>query len=152
MRVRRYLPLAITLAAVLSLAAVATASAGGRPLSTDLSWTEEVNAAGEPNQGEVGVTGHASLTLNPGQGVVCYDIAVTAITPIVAGHIHRAPAGSNGPIVVPFVTQPDGTFAGCATGVDRALILDIIRDPEDFYVNVHSEAVMPGATRGQLGD
>jgi hypothetical protein len=69
-------------------------------------------------------------------------------------HIHLAPAGTNGPIVVPLFA---GSFAGtdsasgCVENVDRDLIKAIRQDPSAYYVNVHSTPDFPGgAIRGQL--
>ena len=149
---RRFVPLAALAALVLSLVAATIASAGGRPYTVALSWHNEVTAAGVPDQGEPGVEGTAWVTVNPGTGEVCYAVDVSAVSNIVAGHIHRAPSTTNGPIVVPFVVEADGSFAGCATGVARSLALELIRDPDAFYVNIHSAVVPAGAARGQLGD
>jgi hypothetical protein len=156
MRARRHLPLAFGLAAILTIAAVGATSAGGRPLSTDLSWTEEVNAAGVPNQGEPNATGHARITLNPGTGEVCWDITVSGLTSLVTrSHIHNAAAGSNGGIVIDFFNNlagiPGTEFTGC-TQSSRTLILDVFHNPSNYYVNVHSIARPGGAVRGQLGD
>ena len=41
--------------------------------------------------------------------------------------------------------------SGCTTGVDPALVKDIRKNPENYYVNVHSSVFQPGAIRGQLG-
>ena len=106
-----------------------------------------------PNQGDPDGAGTARITLNPGQGEVCFEIATTGIATPTRGHIHAAPAGRNGPIVVDFFngnTTP-GVLSGCATGVDRALITDILRNPQDYYVNVHNADYPGGALRGQLG-
>ena len=73
-----------------------------------------------------------------------------------AAHIHVAPAGEPGPIVVGLF---EGSFAGtdsasgCVQDVDRALIKAIRKDPAAYYVNVHSTPDFEGgAVRGQLGD
>ena len=54
-------------------------SAGGRPMSTDLTGAEEVNASGTPGVGDPDGTGTASLTLNSGLGEICFDITVANI-------------------------------------------------------------------------
>jgi len=40
--------------------------------------------------------------------------------------------------------------SGCAD-VDRALALDILRNPDASFVNVHNAEFSAGAVRGQLG-
>jgi hypothetical protein len=131
---------------------VAVAADGGRPLSTAMTGAEEAPGPGDPN-----ATGQADLTLNQGQQRVCFAISWADIDGTVfAAHIHVAPAGVPGPIVVPLFT---GTFAGtgstsgCVENVDPDLIKAIRQDPSAYYVNVHSNPDFPGgAIRGQLGD
>jgi len=130
---------------------LAGADHGGRPLTATLTGEAEVNAAGEPNQGDLDGEGTARITLNPGQGEVCFDLTTTGIAPPNRGHIHAAPAGANGPIVVDFFNTAAGSQGGCATGVDRDLIKDIMQNPEQYYFNVHNADFPAGALRGQLG-
>ncbi len=128
---------------VFGAVAPTVANAGGRPLSTDLSGSEEVPPA-DPDG-----SGMAHITVNPGTGRLCYELSVENVDPTVAAHIHRAPAGGNGPVVVPFAA-PNPTSSGCVD-VARELAMEIIRHPEMFYVNVHNPAYPAGAVRGQLG-
>jgi hypothetical protein len=134
------------------LAAAWVSANGGRPLSTDLTGEAEVNAAGEPNQGDLDGSGSAHITLNQGQGEVCFELHVADIVlPAAAAHIHAAPAGVNGPVVVHFTApDADGFSSGCATGVDADLIKDIRQNPSAYYVNVHTSDFPGGAVRGQL--
>ena len=144
--------IATGVAVVLALGGVAAADDGGRPLSTTLTGAEEA-----PGPGDANATGQAELRLNQGQNEVCFDISWADIDGTVfAGHIHVAPAGDPGPIVVSLFS---GTFAGtdaisgCVTDVDAELIKAIRHDPSQYYVNVHSRPNFPGgAVRGQLGD
>jgi hypothetical protein len=59
-----------------------------------------------------------------------------------------------GPVVVPLFVgvafSGTGSTSGCTTNVDRDLILAIIRDPANYYVNIHSSVFPAGAIRGQL--
>ncbi len=134
---------------VLALASVA--ADGGRQFTTTMTGEAEVNAQGVPNQGDPDGIGTATITLNYGQGTVCWEISVSGITlPASAAHIHEAPVTAPGPVVVP-LSAPDasGFASGCAT-VDRELIKDIIQNPEEYYVNVHNADYPSGALRGQL--
>jgi len=93
----------------------------------------------------------ATLTVNPGQKEVCYELSVEDITlPAIGAHIHVGDAGENGPVVVP-LTPPDasGLSSGCAE-VSRELALAIIKNPENYYINVHTTDFPNGAIRGQL--
>jgi hypothetical protein len=134
-----------------ALAAAVSADDGGRPFNTTLT-----GAAEAPGPGDANGTGTASITLNQGLGTVCFDLAWQDVDGTVfAGHIHVAPAGSPGPIVVPLFS---GSFAGtdavsgCVENVDPDLIKAIRHDPAAYYVNIHSRPDFPGgALRGQLG-
>ena len=124
----------------------------GRALGTGftakLSGTVEV-PAGDPN-----ATGTAVFRLSPAEGLVCFHVIVTGESqPIVAMHIHQAPAGTAGPVVVPLITPTANGSAqeskGCVAA-DVSLIREIVASPAQFYVNVHTKAFPAGAARGQL--
>jgi len=129
---------------LLMAVSAAAVTAGGRPLATDLTGAVEVPGPGDPNG-----SGSARVTVNPGRGLVCYTLQVSDIQPATAAHIHEAPAGMAGPVVVPLEAPTDGSSSGCAE-VDRELALDILRNPADYYVNVHNVEYPLGALRGQL--
>jgi hypothetical protein len=121
-----------------------TDQVGGRPLTATLTGAT------------AGVSGSAMVTVNVGQGTVCYELMVnglpnSAIGTVSASHIHKGPAGVNGPIVVPFSQIPtNGLSNGCTTGLSKDLLKDIIQNPEMYYVNIHSSLHPAGFIRGQL--
>lgn len=117
---------------------------GGRPIGTRLSGATEVPGPGDPDG-----DGFARLTLNRGQQELCFWLSALHIEPATAVHIHKAPAGSAGPVVVGLTPPTDGLSTGCLS-VSRALIDDIIRNPDQYYVNVHNVPYPAGAIRGQL--
>jgi hypothetical protein len=141
----RILPLVAAAAAAVALTVPATASAGGRPLHTELTGAAEVPGPGDPDG-----SGTAHVWVNPGQSEVCYELEVSGIDPAVAAHIHHAPVGVAGPVVVPLAAPTSGSSSACAD-VDRDLALAILKSPADYYVNVHNPAFPAGALRGQLG-
>jgi hypothetical protein len=119
---------------------------GGRPLTATLTGAAEVPGPGDPDG-----TGSAVITLNQGQGEVCWEISVSNITlPATAAHIHVAPVGVAGPVVVPLsAPEASGFSSGCANA-DQDLIKAIRQNPEAYYVNVHTTDFPAGAVRGQL--
>lgn len=135
---------ALAVTAVPVTAGTAAAHGGGRAFVTVLSGQHEV-PAGDPNG--IGV---AAMSVNPGKGRVCYLLSVARLTgEVTAAHIHVAPAGQNGPVVVPLTAPTGGFSADCAT-VDRAVAMAIVRAPANYYVNVHTTEFPGGAVRGQL--
>jgi hypothetical protein len=120
------------------------ASNGGRPLHATLLPDNQVPPTASSGSGT------ALVTLNQGQGEVCWDISVNDLTsPVILAHIHQGAAGTNGPIVVDFM-EPVNGLNGCVSA-DAALIKAIRQDPAGYYVNVHTETYPGGEVRGQLG-
>ena len=121
-----------------------TASHGGRPLEATLLPENQIPPT------ESNGSGTALVTLNSGQGEVCWDINVSDLTtPVILAHIHQGDAETNGPVVVDF-NEPVNGLNGCVPA-DAALIKDIRQHPADYYVNVHTTMFTGGEVRGQLG-
>ncbi len=130
----------------------ATAEHHGLPtLTATLTGHNEVTAAGAPNAGDPDGFGTARVTVDVALHQVCYEINVGHIAlPATGSHIHSAPAGKNGPIVVNFVpVDANGVTRGC-TSVARELASAIVANPADYYANVHNPEYPGGAIRGQL--
>jgi len=134
----------LLLALALGFASLSPAMAGGRPLSATLTGAAEV-----PGPGDADGIGSVTLTLNPGQGKICFELTVSGIAPATAAHIHEAPVGVAGPVVVPLTPPTNGSSSGCVS-VDRDEVKDILQHPEEYYVNVHNADYPAGALRGQL--
>ena len=141
MKKLKLLNISLIVLAVLALAM--SAADGGRKFETTLSGAQEVGG-GDPDG-----SGTAEITLNPGQGQVCFELTATGTSTPIAAHIHAAPAGVNGPVVVPLSPPVGGSSSGCVSA-DRDLIKAIIQHPENYYVNVHTTEFPGGALRGQL--
>lgn len=135
--------------ATVSLAVVTGADHGGHPFSESL--TQEVTNT-PPYAGDPDGTGTALITINVGQGQVCWQTAVSDVAlPATASHIHHAAEGIRGDIVI-VLSPPDaaGVAVGCRSGVDPALLRDILQHPDAYYVNVHTTEFPAGAVRSQL--
>jgi hypothetical protein len=133
-------------ASLITVTAIAEPVAdGGRKFTTIMTGANEVPGPGDPDG-----TGTAKIVVNPGQKRLCFALAVTNIVPATAAHVHRAPVGVAGPVIVPLDAPSDGDSAGCRD-ITRALAVEIIQHPERFYVNVHNADFPAGAIRGQLG-
>jgi hypothetical protein len=124
----------------------AIASDGGRRFTTTLTGAAEVPGPGDPDG-----SGTAVITLNHGQGEICYELTVSGIAPARAAHIHVGSVDVAGPVVVGLAAPTRGSSSGC-TSVDRDLIKAIIQNPDAYYSNptqlVHL-ADTYGASRSQ---
>jgi hypothetical protein len=118
---------------------------GGKPLITTLTGAAEVPGPGDPDG-----TGTAKITLNPGKGEVCFELTVDKIATANAAHIHSGAADKAGPVVLMLTAPASGSSKNCAA-LERDKIMDIIRNPASYYVNVHNAEYPDGAVRGQLG-
>lgn len=135
-----------------------TAMEGGQKFSVVLTDEAEVPGPGDPN-----ATGTADITINPGQQRVCWEITTDDVNPAfveaagVGAHIHEGDVTESGPIRVHLGLALNGTDTGCVTVTNRALLMDILKNPEEYYVNVHwrhptdtSLNFSAGALRAQL--
>lgn len=120
------------------------------PVATDAfgtaEWTVDTDAGT--------ITVQAMVT-----GIFLSDITFAETAPLAFGdigpfHIHEAPAGSNGPIVVPFPSE--SFFTETATGLDitavaafgTELISPLVN--QGLYFNLHTLQFSSGELRGQL--
>ena len=135
----------VVLAGLVALMGTAIPAMGeGRPLTASLSGANEVPASESP------AVGVAHVTLNQGQEEVCVHIDSGGfLGAVVAGHIHKAPDGANGGVVVNLGVNSE-VYNACIDGVDADLIKDIRQNPHEYYINVHTTAIPSGEIRGQL--
>jgi hypothetical protein len=118
----------------------ATADAALINFVVPLSGANEVPAgSGDPDG-----SGTANLTIDDVALTITWNIVVANLDPVILDHIHSAPAGVNGPIVVDFGGVLVG---GPLADPDLAAVL---ANPANFYVNVHTTAFTAGAIRGQV--
>jgi hypothetical protein len=118
-------------------------------LEANLRGRSEVATGATDNRivGDPNGRGEATV-FSGGAGILCYTLEVSRIEPATAAHIHEAPLGANGPVVVTLAPPSDGESSGCVSV--GALAEEILASPEDYYVNVHNAEYPGGAIRGQL--
>jgi hypothetical protein len=152
----------VTIAALtLALSAVATVmtTSGALADPKTATFTIQLSGAAEVCPTAPGTcggpgTGTATIEIDRNARTLCYAITTQDVAlPLLAAHIHAAPAGQAGPVVIPLFTQPvNAATVGptCLTDLDKNLLKAIIRNPENYYVNVHNAVFPNGAVRGQL--
>lgn len=163
MRARRSLRLlvAASLAAAASLLVLAPAEARGLGgsdqgcvLATSLRPSAEVRPPGTTDPVESAARGFSILHVAQGKVTFLTAIHNPARETFVGGHIHAAPAGANGPIVVPLFAGSDASglfLQASSVTVDPQLAAAICANPSAYYVNYHTTQDPQGAVRGQLG-
>jgi hypothetical protein len=116
---------------------------------TALTPGEEVPA---PSGVPAGAGGNAILMFDAETRVVTYSITVQNLSGApIAGHIHQAPPGTAGGIVVTLPSIPaaaTGSASGTATLPSAGDVQALYN--EGLYVNVHTAANMGGEIRGQI--
>jgi len=136
---------------MLALATAGIGSTFAVPASADIAAHVTVMDGSQesPRPGDPDGIGVATVTLDSGTGRVCVRWRMINVDPLTAAHIHQAPPGVAGPVVVSLPVPVGGASSGCTTA-SPALVQSIIDNPSGFYVNVHNPAYPGGALRGQL--
>jgi hypothetical protein len=109
----------------------------------------KMSGAAETPKGDPDGSGTAELRVDPDKGQVCYKLTVEKIGTATAAHIHKGAAGTSGGPVVPLKAPASGSINDCAT-VAKDVAQDILKNPANYYVNVHNAEFPGGALRGQL--
>ena len=130
-------------ALIATTAAAQLAAEGGRTFVVALTGGAEVPGPGDPDG-----AGTATITVNPSQQRVCYELEVTNIAPATAAHIHIGAADVAGPVFQGLLPPTDGDSEACITS--GRLAAQLWARPSNFYVNVHNADFPGGAIRGQL--
>ena len=144
-----------TEAANRSLSPSLSIGSDGAVFNTDLRSDEEPNGASTSES-----KGHAQVKVLS-DGTVEFTLIINnkADETFTRAHIHKAPAGANGGIHWDFLEagvpvasiggQPS-TLRGVGRARSAAVLADLLANPDQYYVNVHSVLFPGGAIRGQL--
>lgn len=101
-----------------------------------------------PEKGPPGARGEALITTENEGRTVCYQLRDQGVSTPTMAHIHRGARGAEGFMAVDLDRQRNGD-QGCVSS-DPAVAREIERNPEGFYVDLHSTDDPGGAMRGQL--
>ena len=155
---RRVVLLLVSVLAVSAYPAITLAGPGGSDAATKCVFTTQLRAENEAPHVSTSVAfGHSQIRIRNDNTVEWNTHIVNqAGENFVAGHVHRAPVGVAGGVVVPLfasagVTDQQIRDTGEAP-INGALADDICANPQAYYVNYHTNpGFPPGAIRGQLG-
>lgn len=136
----------VTGAALLVLFSAGPALADQVQLTGSGSGADEV-----PDPGEEGATIEADMTIDTETGAITYTVTLSGNSEeAAAAHIHRAPPGQAGDVVVPLDPAAINAGTEASTTAEPALAAEIAESPGGFYVNVHSPSFPGGFARAQL--
>lgn len=91
-------------------------------------------------------TGFATVELNDTEDFLSISLTFQdLLAPQTAAHIHRAPPGVNGPVIIPL---PLGSFTAFLAAIGPADVAEL--EAGTLYINVHSQLFPGGEIRGQL--
>jgi hypothetical protein len=144
-------------AAALAFAAMPTAASAEAPAPTTfvvtLNAADEVPLCAQATSASRGV----AIFRVRGTGTVEWTLVANNLpgTTITGAHIHLAPEGESGSIVQglsPLSSTTDNGVIGMGSFSNTALLAAIRANPQNYYVNVHSNVCPRGVIRGQFGD
>lgn len=114
--------------------------------NTNVNFTATLSGASETPANASAATGSSTGVYNTATKILTVTTTYSGIT-VTAAHIHKAPAGTSGPVEFPFtVTASPIVFTSSAlSDSDESDLME-----NKFYVNLHSAAFPAGEIRGQL--
>lgn len=129
-----------------TLGTIVIFGAASLAFAQSVNYTATLTGANEVPPSGSAATGTTFVTVNAATGVVTWNTVSSIAQASATGHhIHRGAAGTNGPVVV--------NFSGVYTGTVNAgttLAAEIVGNPTNFYVNLHTAAFPGGEIRAQL--
>lgn len=133
------------------------------PPAPDADFTAALSGAEQVPPVETEAQGSATATLDDAGTTLTLSGSYTGLSSALqevggsAAHIHEAPRGENGPVVVPLTITPDetdplsGTFAGTATiGEGEGELAPETLAANGYYINIHTVDNPDGELRGQI--
>lgn len=117
----------------------------GRSLNVPLTGAADSSLHGGPDGAPT-----LRLNLKPNQNKICYELAGTGVSSGVSTiQIHSGAMDQVGPSVLSFTTTGAESNNDCAT-LEHDRVMDIVRNPENYYATVDNNDFPNGALHGQL--
>jgi hypothetical protein len=134
-----------TLEAMFGVIAILVAMGVGVASAVDVKVT--LSGSQEVPPVTTSATGSGTITVAADQSI-SQNIKTTEVTGT-AAHIHLAPSGTNGPVIVPLTKDGDNGWTGGPGAKLQDAHYQAFKDG-NLYVNVHSAANQGGEIRGQI--
>jgi hypothetical protein len=119
----------------------ASLAASAQSIKVNLTGAQEVPPV------TTSASGVGSIMVAP-DGSISGTITTSGVEGTMA-HIHEAPMGQNGPVIVPFTKTSDTVWSAPAGAKLTEAQLQSLKNG-NLYLNVHSATNKPGEIRGQL--
>jgi hypothetical protein len=120
----------------------------GTARAEEMSFVATLTGDNEVPAAATGATGVAHVVVDTDTNKLRFEVHVFDFTnTLVASHIHRGPAGVNGPVIYPFTPPTVQPLSG-ELAFNPADLADLMTG--NMYVNVHSNVFPGGELRGQL--
>jgi hypothetical protein len=156
---------ALALAACVDQAPTSIASSASRipsfQVANPIVFNVQLRSENEPNGASTSESkGYAQVKVyDDGTIEFLFTVNNKSAETYTRAHIHKAPAGVNGPIHWDFleagnpvasISDQPSQLRGIARPRAAAVLADLLANPSGYYVNVHSTVFPGGAMRGQL--
>jgi hypothetical protein len=118
---------------------------GGKSFVTTLTGAAEVPGPGDNNG-----SGTLEMSLNLGKKMIVYKLNTASIAAPTAAQLHEGAVDKEGPVRITLKAPVNGTITDTIYELDRTMLQKIMKNPENYYVNVLNGPYPKGAIRGQI--
>lgn len=141
------------------LAAAGPASAADHSAGLSVQALRLTGAQEAPTTGDADGFGVFVATFDVKHNRFCYVVTAHKIVTPTAAHVHLAPPGRPGGVIVELMAPARGASAACVTAVPESTtagvltipeLKAIVASPSSYYVNVHNAEFPAGAIRAQF--
>jgi Cu/Zn superoxide dismutase len=112
-----------------------------------------VKATGVNESANTGATKGSSagiFILNTAKNTICSTVKTSRLAGVTGAHIHKGAKGVDGAVVIPFNVAKFNKSGQTCVKVAHSLLVNIAKNPDMYYFNVHTKVIPSGAVRGQL--